>query len=100
MHGPACNKWIGPLPQGAEVQNSIDPGGTTFVQVGGAAVSSSHHRKGILYWTAVGAGIGGGIGFLTMMRDECRNPDSLCPLAPMMFSTMGAIVGLFAAPGN
>jgi carboxypeptidase family protein len=78
----------------------VAEGGMTFVQVGGAAVSSSHHRKGILYWTAVGAGIGGGIGFLTMMRDECRNPDSLCPLAPMMFGMMGAIVGLFAAPGN
>jgi hypothetical protein len=73
----------------------VTEGGRTFVQVGGDAVSSSHHRKGILYWTAVGAGIGGGIGLLTMMRDECRYPESLCPVAPIAFGTMGAVIGFF-----
>jgi carboxypeptidase family protein len=83
----------------------VTEGGTTFVEVGGAAASSSQHRRGFLYWTVVGAGIGGGIGLLTMMRDECRCPESLCPVAPIAFGTMGAVVGFFVggfivAPGN
>ena len=73
----------------------VTEGGMTFAQIGGTDVSSGRHRKGILYWTAVGAGVGGGIGLLTMFRDECRYPESLCPLAPIVFAETGAIVGFF-----
>jgi len=78
----------------------VTEGGMTFAQVGGPRVSPTRHRKGVLYWTAVGAGVGGGIGLLTMFRDECRYPESLCPLAPIFFGMTGAFMGFFVGLGN
>ena len=49
----------------------------------------------MLFWTAVGAGVGAGAGLILMASDPaCDQPDNLCPLAPPLLGITGALMGV------
>jgi hypothetical protein len=64
------------------------------------ALRSREHR-GVLFWTAVGAGVGVGTGLVYMATNpDCRYKESLCPLAPMMLGATGAAFGFLIGLGR
>ena len=73
--------------------------GMTFIQVGGMPAQESatddRNGKGVLFWTAVGAGAGAATGLILIAGNtDCRRAESLCPLAPIMLGITGALMGL------
>ncbi len=79
-------------------------GGLTFVQVSPpdapSSVTGARKGKGGLYWTAVGAGIGAGLGMLVFLDSDCRYAESLCPLAPIQGAIAGATLGFLIGVGR
>ncbi len=77
---------------------ALAEGGMAFTQVGGIAAQPStiDDRKGGLFWTAVGAGVGGALGLVAIAtdRDDCETAESQCPAVPIFTTTIGALVGL------
>ncbi len=77
---------------------ALAEGGMAFTQVGGIAAQPStiDDRKGGLFWTAVGAGVGGALGLVAIAtdRDDCEKAESQCPAVPIFTTTIGALVGL------
>ena len=77
---------------------SLAEGGVTFTQVGGIAVRQSPTDDGkgrsVLFWTAVGAGVGGGLGLMSNAGVDCDHPENLCGLRSIGGAVMGALAGL------
>ena len=76
---------------------AVSPGGMVFADLGPdqrrpveAAVTQG---RGGLFWAAVGAGIGGAVGLIAVADVDCSAPESLCPVAPAMGATLGAVMG-------
>ena len=75
----------------------------TFTQVGGIPAQSptaDGQGKGVLFWTAVGAGIGGAVGLVALAGVDCSRAENLCPLPPLMGTMMGALGGLMFGLGR
>jgi hypothetical protein len=79
---------------------------TASVFAAGAGVAqqstgSGQQRRGVLFWTAVGASVGVGAGLICMaVEPDCRYPEHLCPLAPIMLGVTGATFGFMFGLGR
>ena len=76
---------------------SLAEGGMAFIQVGGVpgqqSTTDDRKGKGVLFWTTVGAGVGGALGLVAIAGD-CEFAGNLCPVAPVMGAVTGALMGL------
>ena len=83
---------------------SLAEGGMTFIEVGGVAARQStiddEKGKGVLFWTAVGAGVGGAFGLVSIAGTDCDHAENMCPLPPLMGTTLGALGGLMFGLGR
>ena len=62
--------------------------------------SNEPQGRGVLFWTAIGAGIGGGLGRLSNVGVDCDLPENLCPVRTVGGAVMGAIGGLLIGLGR
>ena len=76
----------------------------TFTQVGGIRAqkppTDDGKGKRVLIWTAVGAGVGGAFGLVALAGVDCDLSENLCPLPPLMGTTLGALGGLMFGLGR
>ena len=77
---------------------SVAEGGMVFIQVGGVpgqqSTTDDRKGKGVLFWTTVGAGVGGALGLVAIAGAECEFPENLCPVVVGLGAVTGALMGL------
>ena len=74
---------------------AADAGGTSQQSTAGKKA-----RRGPLFWSVLGAGIGGAAGLVMISGTDCDKPETLCPVAPVMGATVGATFGLLFGLGR
>jgi hypothetical protein len=71
------------------------------IRAGPPRETRTKEGKGVLFWTAVGAGIGAGTGLImNATNPDCRSPDSLCPLVPVSLAITGGLMGFLFGFGR
>jgi hypothetical protein len=76
---------------------TVAAGGMTLAEIGGvtepASTAKGQRGKGVLFWTAVGAGAGGAAGLIAISGADCDRAENMCPAAPIMGGIVGALFG-------
>jgi len=93
----------GPVIASSGTINVVD-GGMTFTEIGGvtepASTVNGQRGKGVLFWTAVGAGAGGAVGLIAISGADCERAENMCPAAPIMGGIVGALFGFLFGLGR
>lgn len=79
---------------------SLAPSEVIFIRLGGPALQAATDNtngKGALFWTAVGAGAGFGVGLVADASGDCGDS---CGIAPVGLAITGALMGLLFGAGR
>jgi hypothetical protein len=101
LNGQTLSKRL--YPAGWDASPASKPSVGQRAQVGNPSQQSTvakKARRGPLFWSAVGAGIGGAAGLVMIAGADCDKPENLCPVAPIMGAMTGAIFGLLFGLGR
>jgi hypothetical protein len=83
---------------------TVAAGGMTLAEIGGvtepASTAKGQRGKGVLFWTAVGAGAGGAAGLIAISGADCERAENMCPAAPIMGGIVGALFGFLFGLGR